>query len=375
MIKAKAPHSYHSKVSVADVMPHLVLSGQSFTFRVCVFPDQEMFAGHIVHNEGPFVAEEYKHALEVGWQGEETRHFLDRLAQQVALDGKIALLETPAWPLILFTSATDAEWALASQPGGRCPGVLAGGVKDGVRWRPWLHHPGLPYPQLLEFVAVEALLRRENDGPDRTTPRKVYEECSLYGEIGHIKWMKAPIDDRTSDQKDEDEDEEAELGLNPRQLTQFKFFYRQMAGLSSASQAASLPKKAKPGVFRRHFKVTTLAKWNKARVITEKPHPPASEAPSLAAAQPRRPRKRLLESSTQVFEPPETYDGVITYTTSEYAPYDWLSLLDEENDDVVAARQAVKEREAAIALARPRKRRVEEENNGQGEGSSKRTRS
>jgi len=51
------------------------------------------------------------------------------------------------------------------------------------------------------------------------------------------------------------------------------------------------------------------------------------------------------------------------------------TFLDGENGEVLAAKQAVKEREAAAALARPRKRRVDEENIGQGEGPSKRNRS
>jgi len=69
----------------------------------------EAFASRTVYNEGPFVPADDKHALEVGWEGEETSHFLNKLAQEVASDGKIALIQAPAWSLVLFSSSSDAH--------------------------------------------------------------------------------------------------------------------------------------------------------------------------------------------------------------------------------------------------------------------------
>jgi hypothetical protein len=100
--------------------------------------------------------------------------------------------------------------------------------------------------------------------------------------------MRAPIDDRSPEQREDDEDEEAEMDLNPRQLTQFKVFYRQMSGLNCADRGAGLPDKIKPAVFQRHFEVKTLAKWNKARNITEKPHP-VSPLPGAFGCSPTTP--------------------------------------------------------------------------------------
>lgn len=55
--------------------------------------------------------------------------------------------------------------------------------------------------------------------------RKVFDMMSRYGTIGHIRWGKPAIDDRTQEQTDQDEDSAAESGI-PLESIDFFIWYR-----------------------------------------------------------------------------------------------------------------------------------------------------
>jgi len=338
---------------------------------MCLDPNQQMFAGRAVYCKGgPFIATQFMHALEVGWQGPEAdkARFYNALAQEVAIDGQIAILDHQPFPFVLFTSKQDAEWALSSQPGGRCAGILAGDGQAKI----WMHHPEVPYPQLLEYVTVEAMALRA----DRDIARRIFEEMGLFGEIGYIKWLKAPIDDRSPDEREEDDEEEAEMDLRqPRILMQYRVYYRSKSGFNCVERAADLPGRLKPAVLKRRFEVKSLPRWTTARPIVEKPHPPST----TNTLQPRRMRQRVPDSASTVLEPPETYAGVISYSSVENRPYDWSGLFaNDEHPDVIVVKDAfaAARARAAAALARQTKRKGrDDQDRDDAEGSSKRVRS
>ena len=356
-------------------MPHLVLSGLVLTFRVCVSPDQEMFAGRpVFHKGGPFVATNFLHALELGWQGsvEDKERLYDALVREIAPKGEIAILDHEPYPFLLFTSREDAEWALSSQPAGRCGGILGGQGQSG---QSWLHHPHLPYPQLIEYVVVEEMAPLN----DLDVARKIWEAMSQFGQVGFFKWIKAPIDDRNPDQREADDEEEAEMNLRPRVLMQYRVFYRSKSAFRTVERAAEMPEALCPAVLKRRFEVQYRSTF--ARRIVEKPHPPSTTNP----IQPHRMRQPMPDCASTVLEALETYAEVVQYTLAEYQRYDWSSLFvnnDENPDstasehaDVIAVKKAFTEARArdAAALARRSKRKGQDKN-GAG-NSSKRVRS
>jgi hypothetical protein len=192
--------------------------------------------------------------------------------------------------------------------------------------------------------------------------------------LGYAIWLKAPIDDRSPDEREEVDEEEAEMGLTQsRVLTQYRIYYRSKSGFNCVERAAELPEGNKPAVLKRRFEVRSLPKWTTARPIVEKPHPPSQNNQMQA----RRMRRRMPDSANTVLEPPESFAGVIDYTSVEYQPYDWSALFaNDEHLDVIALKDAfadVRVR-AAVALARKTKRKGGDDL-GQGKGSSKRARS
>jgi hypothetical protein len=51
--------------------------------------------------------------------------------------------------------------------------------------------------------------------------------------LGYAIWPKAPIDHRSPDEREEDDEEEAEMGLTQsRVLTQYRIYYRSKSGFN-----------------------------------------------------------------------------------------------------------------------------------------------
>jgi len=222
-----------------------------------------------------------------------------------AASSKFAVIAYGDIAIALFTSGEDAEYALASQLD----------LKAGILAKVWVHHPTIPRPQYQVHTELEVM---EVPGcSPKATHDKVKREC---GEIGFIRFIKAPIDDRTEEEKDFDSDEETQLGIGPRKPRQYHIYFRQSAGQRCAEELNKRPISASLVIYRCQFKV--YRGFQCRRLYLEKP----LDKVQATTTQYRRSRAAapgyIDSNQLTLFSQP-----AIKFTTVQYHPLDWIAVL------------------------------------------------